>query len=474
MKTKLYRFQKVGVLGIEKADGRALLADEMGLGKTVQALWWMKRFLPHRNPNKAPTVIIAPAGMKYHWSQEAAHHVRLSSEIVAGRKPPTFLGAKHYRNRIYVINYDILGSPSPLVDSWTNFLVKINPSLLILDECHYIKSLNAQRTKAVRWLGKDVPHIIAISGTPMTNRPVELFPVINMLWPNKFPSFFSYASKHCSPRRTPWGWEFKGATRLPELHAKLKKCGMIRRLKEDVLKDLPPRTRTVQAVDIPNRKEYEQAEREFLRWLAKKSKRRALRARNAERLVQMGYLKRLAAELKLPQTIDWIKNWLEETDSKLLVFAIHKKIIRALEAAFPNISVTVDGSTPALARHKRIRAFNRKEKVRLFFGNIDAAGVGWSCKSASDVLFAELAWVPGKHVQAEDRIRGIGRGVRGQKAHSHFLVAKNTIEERLCEINQEKQAVLDQVLDGADETVRSLNILDLLEQSYRKNPRSLK
>jgi SNF2 family DNA or RNA helicase len=241
---------------------------------------------------------------------------------------------------------------------------------------------------------------------------------------------------------------------------------MIRRLKSQVLKDLPAKTRSVIPLDITNkdRKEYEEAEANFVKWLSKKSRRLALRAAKAERLVKMGYLKRLAARLKMKQVIAWIDNFLQETDEKLLVFGIHKSVLRELYERYKHQSVIVTGE---ITGRKRVHAqdlFNKNKRYRLFFGNIDAAGVQWSCTSASTTLFVEIGWVPGKHTQAEDRTHGIKRGRKGYVSQSYYLVAKGTIEERLCELVQEKQRVLEETLDGIASDSSGLNIFDQLTE----------
>lgn len=243
---------------------------------------------------------------------------------------------------------------------------------------------------------------------------------------------------------------------------------MIRRLKEDVLKDLPPKTYCVIPVEIKRRKEYELAEADLVQWLLSQKKvRQANRAMSSERLVRIGYLKRLAAELKMDEVIKWIENFLEETGRKLIVFGIHKARIKELKERFGSKAVVVDGTVTGERRQQAVDAFNKNKKIRLFLGNVDAAGVGWSCKSASDVMFFEFPWVPGKLSQASDRIHGVGRGIAGRKAFIHFLVAHSTIEEKLVEVLQKKQIVLSKLFDGGSRDT-DLNVLDLMEDALTK------
>lgn len=450
LKTKPFRYQRQGVKRMWKFNGNTLLADDMGLGKTLQALMWAHEL------GEGPILVICPAGAKWHWQKQAMEHIGLKSEVLEGRNPP-----RHWRphTKCIIINYDIL-------KNWIPVIRRMHPILTIVDECHKIKNRSTQQTKNTKILCRRSKYKILISGTPLTNRPAELFPALNILRPDRFPSFHSYAERHCRPTLKPWGWEYKGATHLKELHHKLRKWCMIRRLKRDVLKDLPAKTRTVIPVELlkADRKEYDEAEKDFVKWLAKKSRRLALRAAKAERLVKMGYLKRLAAKLKMKQIIEWIDNFLQETDEKLLVFGIHKAVLKGLHEHYKRQSVLVTGEVTGRKRVHAQDLFNHDKRYRLFFGNIDAAGVQWSCSSASTTLFVEIGWIPGDHNQAEDRTHGIKRGRKGFVSQSYYLVARETMEEKLCQIIQEKQRVLDETLDGKEPDGDSLNIFDQLTE----------
>ena len=174
---------------------------------------------------------------------------------------------------------------------------------------------------------------------------------------------------------------------------------MIRRRKCDVLKDLPAKQRTVVPLSIPM-ENYNEAKDNFLEWLAEQSLERARKAATAVEIVKLGYLKRLAATEKLPLVIDWINNYLEESGGKLVVYGIHKAVVRALYNEFQNISVCLDGSTSKRARKTAVKQFQTDKRVRLFFGNIQAAGTGITLTAASHLVFVELDWVPGNHTQS--------------------------------------------------------------------------
>lgn len=464
--TKLYPFQMRGVQKIEDFGGRGLLADEMGLGKSVQSLVWAWMFLPE----DSPIVVVCPATIKEHWKREAAKHVGMRAEILYGRTPPKGYQFRMRSNTIYIVNYEILGSDKGSQNTWCKFLRKLKPKLVIIDECHYISNPRAQRTKHVRGLVKGVPHVIAISGTPLTNRPAELWSILNIVRPDLFPNFIKFANRYCKPEYTPWGVQYRGATRLPELHKLLKKTCMIRRLKADVLKDLPPKTRIVVPITLSNRKEYEEAERDFAKWLRKTHPKKASKARKAERLVKYGYLTRLAAELKKKDIIEWIDNFLQESDQKLIVFGVHKKMVRGLQELYRKKSVRIDGSVPQKERMGIVDEFIGKKQIRMLFGNIKAAGTGWSAKGVSNGLFTEFGWRPGDITQAEDRTHGIGRGTKGIRSTWYYLVAKGTIEEDLVKLLQKKQRIISATLDGSKEG-QDLNLYDQLEAAFLKRMR---
>lgn len=449
-----YRFQLEDVRKIHKFGGRCLIAHSMGLGKSFLSLLYAQR-----HPEVRPIIVICPASLKWNWEREAKIHINMPCEILEGMTIPKNYGMKS-SPQLVIVNYDIL-------KAWLPYLTTLKPKLIIIDEAQCIVHRASQRSKATRQLCKTIPHILALSGTPLTNRPSELWNILNLLRPDLYPSFFSFAQVHCEPKLKPWGWEYNGAANLPLLHENLTSTFMLRRRKEDVLSELPKKQRIVLPMDIVNRKDYNAAVADFMTWLKKQSRSSAKKAKLAQGLVKLGTLKRLAGEFKLPSVMEWIDNFLEESDEKLIVFGVHKKVIKPLEEKYKKICVLVDGSTIGKERQKAVDQFNRNDKTRLFIGNIKAAGSGWSCTSASTVAFCELDWTSTNHAQAEDRISGIGRGVAGVASQIFYLIARNTVEEKLCDFIQLKQKTLNRILDGEGKG-DELDIFDLLVESLGK------
>jgi len=433
--TGLYPFQREGVMWLEAKNGNGLIADSMGLGKTIQALGWLKL-----HPECRPAVIVVPASLKINWEREARKWLGKNVTVALPQ------GKKANRKTIWnkdliVINYDILAN-------WLDAIKLQSPKVMIVDESHYIKSNKAQRTKAVKELGKAVEHKIFLTGTPVVNRPVEFFTVLNMLDPLNFNSWMRFTRRYCGAYHDGYGWNVSGATNTAELHEKINNVLMLRRKKEDVLKDLSSKRRLVVPMDISNRNEYAAANNDLISWVADKfGKGRAEKTAQAEALTRFNYLKQIAAEGKREMAVQWIKDSLYAND-KLVLFAVHHTMIDYLQEELRNYNpVVVDGRVSQENRQKAVDSFQNDPSCRLFIGNIKAAGVGLTLTAASNVVFLEFGWTPGEHDQAEDRIHRIGQE---EQCNAWYLVAANTIEEEIAGILDEKREVLDAVLDGRD------------------------
>jgi SWI/SNF-related matrix-associated actin-dependent regulator of chromatin subfamily A-like protein 1 len=445
LKMELFPFQKKGVSFIEAKDGRALLADSMGLGKTCQSLAWLQL-----HSEKRPVIIVVPASLKLNWEREIKMWMNPipNIQILFGTKPNQIIGD------IIIINYDIL-------PAWLEKLQEIKASVLILDEIHYLKNSKAKRTKAGKALGKNIPHILGLSGTPIVNRPIEAFNALKLIDDTVVPSFWKYAQRYCGARHNGFGWDFSGASHTEELHQKLVQTVMLRRLKKDVLSNLPEKIYSYLPMELDNRKEYITAENNFIQWVKEnRGEEAAQKASNAEAFAQIEALKQLSIKGKMKQAIDWVKDFIE-VDGKLVVFATHKSTIDSLMAEFKDIAVKIDGSVTGIDRDKAVQEFQNNNKIRLFIGNIKAAGVGISLTASSSVAFLELPWSPGDAEQASDRVHRIGQK---DSVTVYYLLAQNSIEEKIAKMLDRKKKVLDSILDGKETEQESL--LSELIKSY--------
>jgi SWI/SNF-related matrix-associated actin-dependent regulator 1 of chromatin subfamily A len=456
-KTVLLPYQEEGVrmLGPDGFDGCALLADDMGLGKTVQIAKFMERYL-----ETWPALVVCPASIKYQWQDELRLHAGIDSEVLEGTTVP-----EHYRfvrKPAYVINYDIL-------HHWVFKLRRLRAGLVVLDECQRIKNPNTVGFRACKELCDPAPNVIAATGTPVENKPMDVWAALHLTRPDVFPNYYRFGVRF-SNRVMKFGkWHYEGAKNEARLNRILKRTCMIRRRKEDVLDQLPPKIRTVVPVKLFRMGSYRKKVLEYRQWFNAIGGRILARKHRAQQMARQGELIILAAELKRPSVVDWIEDFLTDNPGrKLIVFGIHKaRVLIPLYQKFVGQAVLVTGDVPSLKRKLLFDQFNTDPRTRLLFGNMLAAGAGWSAKptaNCSDVLMAEMWWVPAKHTQAEDRIRGLKRGIAGVAAHIHYMVAKDTIEEKLCQVNQGKQKIADAIVDGIPDD-SSFNVYDLLQES---------
>jgi len=456
---KLYDFQKKCVRCITHFQGTALIGDDMGLGKTVEVIDWLKR-----HPKELPALVVCPATAKHVWESVGRDHAKLTSQIFYGRKPERLKNLLTYIPDLLIINYDIL-------KYWTVELKKLkNVKSLILDECQYIKNRGTGRTRAVRRLVNhhDYDNILPTSGTPMVNRPSELFTAFNLVRPDLFPSFNSFAWEFCKPRLKPWGWDYSGASHTKKLHRLFTQYVGIRRTKTEVLHELPPKVRHVIPLDIDNRATYNKAARDFISWLKSESPDKARRAKKAEKITQLGYLRRLTAKGKLKSIIKWIEQFSEQNpNEKLVIFGIHRKVmLQPLYRHFKKNAVLLDGSTPSKKRKKIVDQFQSDKKTKYFFGNIKAAGTVITLTRSNNLAFAELDFVPGHHLQAEDRIHRI---TQNYNVDIFYLVAFDTIEVKLCKLLHKKQKIIQAIMDGKQiRKSQQFNLWNKLEEEILK------
>lgn len=439
----LYPFQKKGVAFIEAKNGRALIADEMGLGKTVQAIGYLQL-----HPEKRPAVIVCPASLKLNWEKELSEWTNTTVQILNGTKTDISITSD-----IIIINYDIL-------NHWLERIIEIKPKILIMDECHYIKNNKAKRTKAVKRLGKHIPSVIGLSGTPIINRPVEIYNALSLIDNTVVPSFWNYVQTYCGAKKTRFGWDFNGATKTDELNEMLTNTIMLRRKKEDVLSDLPAKQLDFIPIELDNEKEYKKVRNDLIDTIDRAKKEQKV---GAAVLNAIEKLKQTAVKGKMKESIKFIRDFID-TGEKLVVFCTHKETINQLMEAFTGVAVKIDGSVSMHQRDEAVDQFQNNSDIKLFVGNIKAAGVGLTLTASSNVAFLELPWTPGELTQAEDRCHRIGQK---NSVNIYHLLATGTIEEWIARKLDEKKKVLDSVLDGQETTQESL-IMELINEVHNE------
>lgn len=437
MSTKLQDlpFQITGIWRLaDRHDGRCILADDIGLGKTRQSARASQFYLHGR-----PGIVICPAAVKWGWEVEIRKHLGFDAWVCEGKTPPKSMPT--HLPPFVIINWEIL-------HYWVDALRALKPNVVIPDEIHYGKSREALRTKALVKLCKDVPFIFPLSGTPIENGPIEYFPILNILWPQEFPSFRQFGMRYCAPTFTKWGVKYTGATHTRELNRRLKKLGMVRRLRTDVMKDLPPLQRVTIDVKLKNMKEYREAESNIIRWLHKHKPNKAHKLKNsaAMAMVRLNYLLQMVAEQKLPAVFEWIDNFLATSTEKICVYGHHRKFLEAIHTHYPESVICYGGQTKK-KRKNAIGTFVNDPKCRIFVGSILAVGTGINDLQlvCSKMLIAELVWVGVKLLQLEGRLWRIGQK---NPVMVYYMLVKNTVEKLLAQAIWTKQGNFNKVVDG--------------------------
>jgi SWI/SNF-related matrix-associated actin-dependent regulator 1 of chromatin subfamily A len=444
---ELYPYQVAGVAFLERARGRAVIGDQMGLGKTVQALAWLAL-----HPKLRPAVILCPGLVRLNWLREVRRWLPgETAEVVVGKADAARLRrvgveggveAPTGTASIVIVNYESVARHADELTSRT-------PAAVVLDECQYIKERSAQRTKATLRVSRAARHVIALSGTPITNRPIEFYNVLNLLRPDLFRSWWAYANRYCGLHHNGYGWDASGATNTEELSRLLRGEGiMLRRTKDQVLQDLPPKRRVHLDVELLADEGVEEAVRGARAALATEQARRWLREGGAAPGDVLAALSRLRLQLGLAKA-EAALGWLAElaSDRPVVVFVYHREAARVIQDGLRERGlsvVTATGDSSASERQAAVDAF-QAGRARVFVGTFGAAGVGLTLTTASDVVLAERDWVPAVEEQAEDRCHRVGQ--QGSVT-VWVLMSDHRVDRLLNEAVERKRAVLRSVLDG--------------------------
>lgn len=322
----------------------------------------------------------------------------------------------------------------------------IDPTLFI-DEAHRFVNIEARRTRALfQGLVPAFRRTVYLSGTPMPNRPIELFPIIKAsAWSTiDFMSELEYGRRYCAGRMTDRGWDLSGHSNMPELAAKLHGTFMHRVKKADVLPELPPKTEEVVFIggDLPS--ELQALERDvFARYTPEDLVGKDLAERSGRASIDdvpLSTYRRMLGLFKTDFATKFITDLLISSEEALLVFAIHQEVIEKLNKALDRFSpLTITGQTRMDERHELVKRFQTNPKHRLMTGNIKACGVGFTLTRATRVLLPEYSWVPADNDQAIDRAHRIG-----QKDHvfAQYLVLRNSGDRRVLETVMRKRQVV--------------------------------
>ncbi|XP_073318255.1 DNA annealing helicase and endonuclease ZRANB3 isoform X1 [Pagrus major] len=450
---RLMAFQREGVEFALSKNGRCMIADEMGLGKTVQAIAVAYAFR-----KEWPLLVVVPSSLKYPWIEEMERWIPelQPGDINLVENKSHTMGISS--SKVTVLGYGLLSTDArPLVEA----LTRQRFAVVVVDESHYLKSRNAARTKILVPLIQSAKRAILLTGTPALGRPEELFMQIDALYPKRFGTWTDYAKKYCNahyryfgPRRQ---WDCRGASNLDELHQRLSQI-MIRRLKAEVLTQLPPKVRQRIPFDLP-KEAAKEASASFAEWerLMKGMGSGVVATDNPFTQVMslVTQMYKQTAIAKAGAVKDYIKMMLEAEQLKFLVFAHHLTMLQACTEAVIEAKagyIRIDGSVPSSERIHLVNKFQSDPDTRVAVLSIQAAGQGLTFTAASHVVFAELYWNPGHIKQAEDRAHRIGQTA---SVNVHYLIAKGTFDTVMWSMLNRKETVTGCTLNGRKEYLKA-------------------
>ena len=442
---ELYPFQYVGVRFAELANGKALIGDDMGVGKTIQALAYAAL-----HPEHHPVLVVCPANVKFNWLKESqAWLTTYDTEVIKTGKDEV------PDADVVVINYDLMSRQR-------DALLEHGFGTVIFDESHYLKNYKAQRTQASLEVAKAAKSVLALSGTAITNRPSEFFTTLNLLRPAEFPSFFAFGKRYCDAFDNGFGWDFSGSSNEAELHERTRTVA-IRRLKKEVMADLPDKIRQIVPV-TPTSKELKEYRDNARRWGAEYEMHKERGTLPAGFVLNMlTDLRHHAGRMKTGATARWAMDYHMTTGKPLIIFthhrdvqemvtdelqAAHSKLTKADRASFGALSIDyINGSVSAEKRQDAVERFQSGATKFLVCSTV-AAKEGLTLTEADTVVFVEREWVPGWEEQAEDRVNRIGQDA--ETVHALYLSVTGTIDDKFNAVVEEKRKVVSSIIDGGE------------------------
>lgn len=457
-------YQNAGIEYILKRK-YTLLGDAPGLGKTVQGIGVMNETRALR------TLVICPASLKKNWLKEINRWSTQDDDFAAG-----IVGNKWINTPSVIINFEML-------KKFHKELRSLTWDLIIVDECQNIKNAKAERSKQVYGYYRQIKPLrshryLWMSGTPILNKPIDLWPICKFFDPRDLGrDWDDFVYTYCDASETSFGVDTSGSSNSKELQYKLRTAFMVRRTKDQVLKELPPKRR--QVFELPKKgltkvireemtffeqnmsiledlnEDFEEEERitplEAMAFIEEKKgstmAEKVGELTESEKIMfeSSGIVRKDLALAKAPMCVEYIKNLHEGVD-KVVIFCHHKEVADILKVEFPNHAV-ITGETPIDKRQDEVDKFQDCEEITDFIGNIQAAGVGHTLTAAHHVVFVEITYVPADMCQAEDRLHRIGQH---DSVNCHYLVVEGSLDAKMIHDLILKEEIIEATLDEED------------------------
>ena len=445
-----YEYQKEGIAyALEKK--RCIMGDEPGLGKTAQAIGTMTA------SGAWPALVICPASLKVNWQREFMKFGGVQAIILSDDNRTTWQQFWKLKNqngeplaKVFITNYESLKKYFvKQIRNTSRFTLKsvvFDERIelfrsVIIDESHKCKSSKTQQSKFVQGIAAGKEFVLELTGTPVVNNNTDLVQQLRIMERlEDFGGYTKFVDRYCAGETQ--------SSHLKELNYYLNKFCFFRRQKKDVLKWLPEKTRSYLVVDIENRKEYDEAKRDVIKYLKEFKQaddEKLQRAIRGAVMVQMGVLKQISSKGKIKAAIDIIHN-IVDGGEKLIVFCFLKQVVADLKNEFPR-AVTVTGDDDDRAKQHSVDSFQNDQKTNLIILNYRSGGTGLTLTAASNVLFIEFPWTYSDCCQAEDRAH---RNGQKNAVTCTYLLGKDTIDEYMYELIQTKKDIANGVTGTID------------------------
>ena len=456
------RDYQLEALGYALEKGNIINGDDVGLGKTFESIMYAE------TTNSFPCLVVVPASVKYNWQEKWI-------EITDGKRDVAVIESKETKKRknnwaadVVVINYDIIGKKQGK-GATVKFeeLIKTQWSMIIFDEAHFLKEKTSQRAKAAKKITKGDMKIQMLTGTAVMSRPVELWNLLVLAKREKQIStdWMHFITRYCGGYRGKFGWVTDGATNVLELNRKLREVCYIRREKRDVLSELPDITKQVIQVPITNITKIKRALNDLIEYIREtKGNESAEKAQEAEHLVALSILRKLAIEGKMKAIELFLRDWKVAEKGKLVIFGIHREGLDYLSEKFK--SMLIAGGVSSIKKQEIVKKWISNDDMFLF-ANMQSAGTGVDGlqKVCSNMLILECPWRPSDLTQTIGRL---DRSGQKEPVTVTFMLNDETIDQQMWDMLSEKELVTEAVNKGVDIRRNKSGLKSVLKKIIKK------
>ena len=456
------RDYQIEALGYALDKGNIINGDDVGLGKTFESIMYAE------TTNSFPCLVVVPASVKYNWQEKWLEITGNKRDVAVIESKETKTRVNNWNADVVIINYDIIGKKQGK-GATVKFaeLIKTDWSMIIFDEAHFLKEKSSQRAMAAKRITKGDMKIQMLTGTAVMSRPVELWNLLVLAKRDKqiAKDWMQFITRYCGGYRGKFGWVTDGATNTLELNRKLREVCYIRREKRDVLSELPDVTKQVIQMPITNKVKIKRALNDLIDYIREtKGAESAEKAQEAEHLVALSVLRKLAIEGKLKAIEGYLRDWKVSENGKLLIFGIHREGLEYLSTKFK--SMLIAGGVSSINKQKIVKEWISNDDMFLF-ANMQSAGTGVDGlqKVCSNMLILELPWRP------SDLAQTIGRLDRSGQKNSPtitFMLSDETIDSEMWEMLSQKEQVTEAVNKGVDIRKQTSGLKSVLKKILKK------